>query len=76
MRTDTPGPAASFIDWGYAVKHPPSRMVDEWAFSIGIPVVCSLTTFLDTCYVVRRPGFVAVDIFSAAVIRFWSQQAD
>jgi len=55
------GPAAGLIDWGYAVKRPLCEEVDRaWGLDSSGPY--SLTGFLQLCYVVRRPGFVMIDL--------------
>jgi hypothetical protein len=54
------GPAASLIDFGYAVKLPLSRAWDD-ALGIRESNAFSLVRFLNLCYAVRRPGFVWVD---------------
>lgn len=61
MTTMVPGPAAQFIDWGFAVKLP---LCAEWDKTLGIREgdLRSMVTFLRVCYVVRRPGFVLCDI--------------
>lgn len=71
MRVEAPGPAASLIDLGYAVKRPLCMVVDQ-AFGVSETEFHSLTRFLNLCYVARRPGFVAFDAWSVAVVRFWS----
>jgi hypothetical protein len=60
MTMKVPGPAASLIDFGYAVKLPLSR---AWDNTLGIREsdIFSLVRFLNLCYTVRRPGFVWVD---------------
>jgi hypothetical protein len=69
MEKATPGPVASLIDFGYAVKLPLSERVDR-AFGLRESGL-SLVLFLDLCYEVRRPYFVMVDDAYVAWSRIW-----
>jgi len=65
---DSPGPAAQLIDFGYAVKLPLCREVDK-AFGFQDTGLGPLSAFLQICYAMRRPGFVAADMCSGW--HFW-----
>jgi len=60
MQTPIVGPAAELIDFGFAVKLPLSKSLDN-ALGIRETDPFSVVAFLKVCYVWRRPGFVWID---------------
>ena len=55
------GLAAQLIDYGFAVKLPLCQEFDK-ALGIEESDAFSMTRFLRSCYGIRRPGFVMMDM--------------
>lgn len=69
--TNAPGVATQTIDGCYAVKKVLCVAADEFVrntFGLSGLGVCSFGGFLDLCYVIRRPYFVAADELYAACL--------